>query len=310
MDEREGQLLDLKIKISQLELERLAKPPLDAKPSAWNHPFSISVVGALSAAVLAIINNWWQANASREVERTKLESSLILKAMESTSAAERNKTLVFLLDSGLISDTHGKIRKIPEEDLPFVAPAGPAPIKKSSPFAELVPIPTGINKNLSPPNRATLMKIFGPLPGLRQEGGPVLSEKLKGLVEKRNVGPFEATGLSHALDVLTSVLAQIKSERPDLYAVVGSAGMLAYRANRASINTPSNHAYGLAIDLTIAGEIDMLGDDKCQRGLAELAGYFNDFGFYWGGGYIRPDCMHFEIAEETLRKWIAEGRLK
>ncbi len=46
-----------------------------------------------------------------------------------------------------------------------------------------------------------------------------------------------------------------------------------------------------------------------RRGFSTLAEYFNDEGWYWGAAYNREDSMHFEVGEETLRRWRAEGRI-
>ena len=46
-----------------------------------------------------------------------------------------------------------------------------------------------------------------------------------------------------------------------------------------------------------------------QIGLIILAEHFNEEGWYWGGGYNREDGMHFEVGEETLKKWVDEGLL-
>ena len=57
------------------------------------------------------------------------------------------------------------------------------------------------------------------------------------------------------------------------------------------------------------GELDPFADGTMQIGLVILAEHFNAEGWYWGGGYNREDGMHFEVGEETLKKWVDEGLL-
>lgn len=40
-----------------------------------------------------------------------------------------------------------------------------------------------------------------------------------------------------------------------------------------------------------------------------MADFFNGEGWVWGAAYGREDSMHFEVARETIEKWIAEGRI-
>ena len=40
-----------------------------------------------------------------------------------------------------------------------------------------------------------------------------------------------------------------------------------------------------------------------------LADFFNGDGWVWGAAYGREDSMHFEVAKETIEKWIAEGKI-
>ena len=70
-----------------------------------------------------------------------------------------------------------------------------------------------------------------------------------------------------------------------------------------------SHAWGAAVDLTLARDLDQMGDDATQFGLVTIAEYFNDAGWYWGAGYDREDSMHFEVGEALLRKWKSDGQM-
>ena len=46
------------------------------------------------------------------------------------------------------------------------------------------------------------------------------------------------------------------------------------------------------------------------EGLAAMAPFFNAEGWFWGVGFNSfEDGMHFEIADETIRQWQADGVL-
>jgi len=78
--------------------------------------------------------------------------------------------------------------------------------------------------------------------------------------------------------------------------------MLCCRYVRGSKKVISNHSWGTAIDLTIAGRLDPPGDGFTQVGLLKLYRFFREAGWYWGAGFRREDSMHFELAEATFLK--------
>ena len=104
-------------------------------------------------------------------------------------------------------------------------------------------------------------------------------------------------------------IQRLKDEEPEIYAALGTAGAMCARFIRGSTTSISNHSWGAAVDLTLEGNLDAMGDGGTQFGLVILAEFFNDEGWYWGAGYGREDSMHFEVGEELLRGWIAEGKL-
>jgi len=90
------------------------------------------------------------------------------------------------------------------------------------------------------------------------------------------------------LKSLTDILDSVKNEIPDLYAILGTAGMLCARKVKIKRkdgtlhlgDNPSNHSWGLAIDIKLSGVLDKQSDDKCFRGLLILSKYFNAGGWY------------------------------
>lgn len=169
---------------------------------------------------------------------------------------------------------------------------------------------TRFNKGITQPRNRTMLEILGnPRDGYSQECQGMTNPTLKALLETRQIGPIKVTMLKPALDSLERVMNRLKESDPDIYAKVGTAGALCVRFIRGSSTSISNHSWATAIDLTLEGELDGFADGGTQFGLLILAEYFNDEGWFWGAAYNREDSMHFEVGEETLRAWKAEGKL-
>ncbi len=164
------------------------------------------------------------------------------------------------------------------------------------------------NKGVTQPRNKTMLALLGrPREDLGTDCRGITNPSLKALVETRTIGPIKATMLKPALDSLERIFAKLKADEPDIYAKLGTAGALCVRLIRGSNSSVSNHSFGTAIDITLQGELDPFADGTMQIGLVILAEHFNEEGWYWGGGYNREDGMHFEVGEETLRKWVEDG---
>jgi hypothetical protein len=169
---------------------------------------------------------------------------------------------------------------------------------------------TRFNKGVTQPRNKTMLEVLGnPRESYSQECQGITNPRLKDLVETRQVGPIKVTMLKPALDSLERVMNRLKETDPDIYEKVGTAGALCVRFIRGSSTSISNHSWATAIDLTLEGQLDGFADGGTQFGLLILAEYFNDEGWFWGAAYRREDSMHFEVGEETLRGWQAEGKL-
>lgn len=114
------------------------------------------------------------------------------------------------------------------------------------------------------------------------------------------------TGVKPAVESLARILAKVEENHPELWQVLGHAGMTCCRKIRGG-SDPSRHSWGLAIELTIDGKVDPLGDDLVQQGLLTLYRYFHEEGWYWGAGFDREDAMHFEVSDQLLKSWMAKG---
>lgn len=185
-------------------------------------------------------------------------------------------------------------------------------------YLDLIPKPDAstVNVGLSSPKLATLRSILGePRSNYTGKCQPITGPFKKRIVTK-SVGPFRCTGVDVAIEALADILAAVKREVPDLHSVLGTEGMACARKVKirqldGSIKlgkNPSNHSWGLAVDIKIKGVTDRQGDNKCFRGLLILSRYFNAAGWYWGISFPTEDAMHFEVAESTLKRWKKEGK--
>jgi hypothetical protein len=169
---------------------------------------------------------------------------------------------------------------------------------------------TRFNRGITQPRNKTMMELLGPpRDSYSDQCQAVTNPKLKAMMETRTIGPITVTMLKPALDSLERVLAALKETDPDIYAKLGTAGAFCARFIRGSTTAVSNHSWGTAIDLTLEGQLDGFADGGTQFGLVVLAEHFNAEGWYWGAVYKREDSMHFEVGEETLRAWAADGKI-
>jgi hypothetical protein len=168
------------------------------------------------------------------------------------------------------------------------------------------------NQGIERPTPALMRELIGePRSSYSDQCESVTNPRLIAALETRQVEGFRAkvTMLKPALDSLAEILERLRREDPAIYSALGTAGALCVRHVRGAPGTVSSHAWGAAIDLTLTGDLDAMGDDATQNGLIPLAEHFNDAGWYWGAGYGREDSMHFEVGGALLRQWAAEGRM-
>lgn len=185
-------------------------------------------------------------------------------------------------------------------------------------FTRLVPKPSAesINTRLSNLSQKTCLRLFGaPGDSKTKDGFELTSTKLKKAIVSQDLDlPYEGTaskvrGHRAAVESLRGVLENVHRADPELRDALGHAGMLNVRLVRGSKVQWSNHAFGLAIDITIDGELDTRGDDQVQAGLLTLYKFFHRAGWYWGSEFNTEDAMHFEVAEETILQWEREGKI-
>jgi len=189
-------------------------------------------------------------------------------------------------------------------------------------FLELIPVPprSTFNLGLSSPKNADMLALFGhPVVGAkyRVDGKctPADNPAFVARLATESIGPFRATGIKPALASLREILTRVRNEVPELYALLGTAGMHCARFTK--IRKPgggirigpnvSNHTWGTAIDIKLDGELDAQGNNRTQRGLLILSSYFNAAGWYWGAAFPTEDAMHFEASKSLLARWKRDG---
>jgi hypothetical protein len=166
------------------------------------------------------------------------------------------------------------------------------------------------NQGMTQPGNRAMLEILGrPRESFSTDCEPVTDVRLRALLETRDVGPIRVTMIRPALDSLARIMERLRASEPDIHAALGTAGALCARLIRGSSASISNHSWGTAIDLKLEGQLDGFADGGTQFGLLLLAELFNEEGWYWGATYNREDSMHFEVSEEVLRRWAAEGQL-
>ena len=78
----------------------------------------------------------------------------------------------------------------------------------------------------------------------------------------------------------------------------------------------SNHSWGTAVDISVGGILDGVQtqsarlDGKTLAGLAAMAPFFNQAGWYWGAGFSTfEDGMHFEVGGRDDPQMAGRGEI-
>ncbi|HJQ55386.1 MAG TPA: M15 family metallopeptidase [Vineibacter sp.] len=185
-------------------------------------------------------------------------------------------------------------------------PASPGSAGFAASMTQTAPRPAAgtFNSGLTAVSNSWMRQNFGmPRETFSQECQPITNPTLRRNVVSDSVGPFSVTGLRPAVDSLKQVFAEINTAQPDLYRLMGTAGMLCCRYQRGSTTAISNHSWGAAIDLKINGVLDRRGDNQVQVGLTLIAPIFNRHGWYWGAMFGTEDAMHFEASRSLAEKF-------
>jgi hypothetical protein len=132
------------------------------------------------------------------------------------------------------------------------------------------------------------------------------------LVSEKVTDILSLRGLRPAMQSAKDTLAAVFKDFPELEEVLVTGGMFCTRYRKSTSGKKStkisNHSWGTAIDFGIYGyKLPATTGNYVPRFIAVLVPYFNRAGWYSGIAF--NDTMHFEVSEETIRKWSTENML-
>lgn len=285
------------------------------QPGSLVGPVIVAIGVVIAAIAFAVVSTLLQtADAGAELRMTRAEEALAAEAAERTrleaeiaglrtDLARLREDMSLLANRAAAPAAAATGFDMPDED--FENPPETEALTEAMLLAK-----TRFNKGITQPKNRVMMEVLGPpRDNYSTACQPVTNPRLKGLMETRQIGRIRITMLRPALDSLARIMDRLSESDPDIHAKVGTAGAICARLIRGSATAVSNHSWGTAIDLTLEGQLDPFADGGTQFGLLILAEYFNEEGWFWGAAYGREDSMHFEVGEETLRAWAAEGKL-
>ncbi len=167
---------------------------------------------------------------------------------------------------------------------------------------------TNAEEELRTIRSSRLVEVFGqPAAELGTDCTPPTSARLTSALVVRNVGPFRTQLVRPAAESVARIMAKVKADEPGLYQTLKTYGGLCARLIRGSTAAISRHSFGVAIDVSVGGTLDAMGDGKTQFGLILLAEYFQAEGWLWGAAFGREDSMHFEVSSKLFEEWVSQG---
>jgi D-alanyl-D-alanine carboxypeptidase-like protein len=190
--------------------------------------------------------------------------------------------------------------------------------KLAASFMQKVPLKDFLpfNKNLRSATEHTMVSVLGSprIPLTTKCQNARASDAVKALlVTEKVTDNLKLTAVKAALESAKAILKKVFDENPDLREVLSTEGMLCTRMRKPTSGKKStlisNHSWGTAIDFKIVGfDAPANTGQSIPRFIAILLPHFNKAG--WFSGIAFHDTMHFEVADETIRKWSNEGKLR
>lgn len=218
---------------------------------------------------------------------------------------DRTRSAIRIFQGGFLQAPDGRVDPGGTTWRHLQAP-GAAPAREGGSLTRLVACPprNTINNGLVAAGNSYMTQRLGqPRSSYAADCQPVTEPRLRRNMVTSAVGPLRVTGLTPAVQSLRAVVEEIRVRQPDVYAGLGTAGMLCCRFVRGSTTSISNHSWGTAIDIKINGVLDPYRDGMVQYGLTLIAPIFNRFGWYWGAAFSREDGMHFEASRALVDAW-------
>lgn len=188
-------------------------------------------------------------------------------------------------------------------------------------YLQKVPLSTvTLNEGRHSAKEETMISLLGsPLKPLTTTDQPShVSPQVKPLLTTETLSKhITVKGIKPAVESLRNALnnafaAETAAGR-DFPSVLSTAGMISVRLRKptsgAASTKISNHAWGTAIDFKLVG-IPEPGNTggTIPEFIRVLLPFMHAEGWFSGIGF--KDTMHFEVAEETIKAWATQGKLK
>lgn len=240
------------------------------------------------------------------------------------SAVDSDARIRIIQLEGRIDDLRSEIESLRRELQSIeVNPVAPLPPKEGQLFDDgenaiasdyastvLIPDRRTLNAGLTVPSPSFLEGFLGrPRDVLSDRCEEMTNQNLAALVRADDVGPIRVRMLAPAIESLRRIFDEVEKTDRDLLERINTAGALCVRQIRGSRGRTSTHAFGLAVDINIDGQLDVFGDGKTQLGLLIMKDFFYAEGWVWGAAYGREDSMHFEVSRERIEEWREQGLL-
>lgn len=165
-----------------------------------------------------------------------------------------------------------------------------------------------LNGALSAARNTTMLALLGsPRSSYDAECRGLTNQRILDMMETADFPRFQVVGLRPAIRVLATIMAEIAAEYPALPPQMGTTGMLCCRLVHGSSSAISNHAWGVAIDLTLGTVLDPDTGSQALRALAAIHPIFNRHGFFWGAAFHSEEVAHFEASDQLVRSWADDG---
>jgi len=117
--EIEEKEIDLKLKNIELEIKREEFSSKKKSRIVINQSILVAVIGGLIGIFGSLLNSRQQRINAEELERQKLNSSLILKCVQIDNKYKSLETLQLLLNLGLVKDKENALKKVVNDTMKF-----------------------------------------------------------------------------------------------------------------------------------------------------------------------------------------------
>jgi putative chitinase len=191
----------------------------EARAGFMSQPYAGLIIGGVVTIITALVANLFQSVMATRLERQKLESALIIKAVETLDPAVSSRNLCFLLKAGLIQDPKGRIAAASSPaDAPVFATASGEPIR------------------LNAAQRASFMDNYGKTFGAAD---PAIQARLRDIFDYLEKNPAISD-----LKTLAYTLATIRHDSSGTFRPLTELGSAEQLERRYGPDTPQGRSLG------------------------------------------------------------------